>query len=121
YSVRLLSEGFFGQDIAIPSLNVTYNIQAAAGNGAQGRDQTYVLPPLPVRVAMLVPKDAAWPSHQRDGGRRHPLRRGRHAPRVRHRAGAWRVQAAQAGCAEADLAGDGAARLSARARPGEVR
>jgi len=59
YSVRLLSEGFFGQDIAIPSLNVTYNIQAAAGNGAQGRDQTYVLPPLPVRVAMLVPKDAA--------------------------------------------------------------
>jgi hypothetical protein len=59
YSVRLLSEGFFGQDIAIPSLNVTYNIQAAAGNGAQGRDQTYVLPPLPVRVAMLVPKDAS--------------------------------------------------------------
>ena len=59
YSVRLLSEGFFGQDIAIPSLKVTYNIQAAAGNGAQGRDQTYVLPALPVRVAMLVPKEAS--------------------------------------------------------------
>lgn len=59
YSVRLLSEGFFGQDIVVPSLNVTYNIRAAAGNGAQGRDQTYVLPALPVRVAMLVPKDAS--------------------------------------------------------------
>jgi len=40
YSVRLLSEGFFGQDIAIPSLNVTYNIQAAAGNGVSRNTRT---------------------------------------------------------------------------------
>ena len=59
YRVRLLSEGFFGQDVNIPSLNVTYNIQAAAGGGAQGRDQTYVLPALPMRVASLVPRDAS--------------------------------------------------------------
>jgi hypothetical protein len=57
YKVRLLSEGFFGQDVNIPPLNVTYNIQASGGS--QGRDQTYVLPALPVRVASLVPKDAS--------------------------------------------------------------
>jgi hypothetical protein len=58
YGVRLLSEGFFGQDVSIPALRVTYNIQAAAGAG-QGRDQTYVLPALPMRIASLVPQDAA--------------------------------------------------------------
>ena len=58
YQVRLLSEGFFGQDLTIPALPVTYNIKAASGGGAQGRDQTYNLPPLPMRVISLVPKDA---------------------------------------------------------------
>lgn len=58
YQVRLLSEGFFGQDVNVPSVNVTYNIQAGSA-GVQGRDQTYVLPPLPVRVASLVPRDAS--------------------------------------------------------------
>ena len=59
YRVRLLSEGFFGQDVTIPELPVTYTIQAAAGGGAQGRDQIYRLPALPLRVASLVPRDAA--------------------------------------------------------------
>jgi hypothetical protein len=59
YEVRLLSEGFFGQDVTLPSVPVTYNIQAAAGDGAQGRDLTYVLPALPMRVASLVPRGAA--------------------------------------------------------------
>lgn len=59
YRVRLLSEGFFGQDVNIPALRVTYNIQSAAGAGGQGRDQTYVLPALPMRIASLVPRDAA--------------------------------------------------------------
>lgn len=65
YDVRLLSEGFFGQDVTIPTLPVTYNIQAASGGGAQGRDQTYALPALPMRVASLVPRSAA---DIRDGG-----------------------------------------------------
>ncbi len=42
YSVRLLSDGFFGQDVMIPGVTVTYNLQNAGGT--QGRDQTYVLP-----------------------------------------------------------------------------
>jgi len=57
YVLRLLSDGFFGQDVAIPSLMVTYNL-TSAGTGQQGRDQTYVLPALPVRVLSLVPKGA---------------------------------------------------------------
>ena len=55
YTMRLLSEGFFGQDVNIPSLTVTYNLQSAGG-GTEGRDQTYLLPPLPLRVLSLVPR-----------------------------------------------------------------
>src|SRR5688500_6048741 len=55
YTMRLLSEGFFGQDVNIPSLTVTYNLQAA-GVGSEGRDQTYMLPALPMRVLSLVPR-----------------------------------------------------------------
>jgi hypothetical protein len=58
YAVRVLNDGFFGQDITIPALNVTYNIQAPGG-GTQGRDQTYVLPALPMRVLSIVPKAAS--------------------------------------------------------------
>jgi hypothetical protein len=58
YDVRLLSEGFFGQDVTIPSVTVTYNVQAPGG-GAQGRDLGYVLPPLPMRILSLVPRTAA--------------------------------------------------------------
>ena len=57
YSVRLLSDGFFGQDVMIPALTVTYNLQTAGGT--QGRDQTYVLPALPMRILSLVPKSAS--------------------------------------------------------------
>ena len=59
YQVRLLGEGFFGQEVTLPPVNVTYNIQAASGDGAQGRDQSYALPALPLRVASLVPRGAS--------------------------------------------------------------
>jgi hypothetical protein len=54
YAVRLLSDGFFGQDVTIPALTVTYNLQER-GSGSQGRDQQYILPPLPMRILSLVP------------------------------------------------------------------
>jgi hypothetical protein len=57
YDVRLLSDGFFGQDVTIPALTVTYNLQER-GSGSQGRDQQYILPPLPMRILSLVPKSA---------------------------------------------------------------
>jgi hypothetical protein len=59
YQVRLLSEGFFGKEVPLPALRVTYNVQASAGGGAEGRDLTYQLPPIPMRVASLVPSSAA--------------------------------------------------------------
>ena len=55
--MRLLSDGFFGQDVTIPALTVTYNLQER-GSGSQGRDQTYILPALPMRILSLVPKSA---------------------------------------------------------------
>jgi len=57
YAVRLLSDGFFGQDVMIPALTVTYNLQTAGGT--QGRDQTYVLPALPMRILSLVPRSVS--------------------------------------------------------------
>jgi hypothetical protein len=58
YQVRLLSEGFFGKDVMLPALRVTYNVQTTSGGGAEGRDLTYQLPPLPMRIASLVPAGA---------------------------------------------------------------
>jgi hypothetical protein len=57
YSIRLLSDGFFGQDLMIPGVTVTYNLQTAGGT--DGRDQTYMLPSLPMRILSLVPKSAS--------------------------------------------------------------
>jgi hypothetical protein len=60
YAMRLLTEGFFGQDVNIPALTVTYNLQSAGGAGnTEGRDQTYVLPSLPMRVLSIVPRSAS--------------------------------------------------------------
>ena len=58
YTLRLLGEGYFGQDVDIPSLNVTYNIQSPGGGETQGRDQLYALPAVPMRIMSLAPTKA---------------------------------------------------------------
>lgn len=58
YVARLMSDGFFGQDVMIPRLTVTYRLQTPGGT-VQGRDLGYVLPALPIRVLSLVPRGAA--------------------------------------------------------------
>jgi hypothetical protein len=58
YVLRVLSDGFFGQDVNIPALTVTYNLKAAGGE-SEGRDQSYILPALPMRVLSIVPRGAA--------------------------------------------------------------
>lgn len=57
YDVRLMNDGFFGQDVNLPALTVTYNVQAPGGR-TQGRDQSYVLPALPMRILSVVPRAA---------------------------------------------------------------
>jgi hypothetical protein len=57
YLVRLLNDGYFGQDVNLPAVSVTYNLKSA-GADSTGREQTYVLPALPMRILSLVPKAA---------------------------------------------------------------
>lgn len=58
YDIRLLNDGFFGKDVNIPALTVTYNLRST-DDETQGRDLSYVLPALPVRILSLVPANAA--------------------------------------------------------------
>ena len=64
YTLRLIEDNFFRLDVDIPALNLTYNVQMTAGATAgaaaqQGRDHTYTLPALPIRINSLVPRNAA--------------------------------------------------------------
>jgi hypothetical protein len=59
YTMRLLGDEFFGQDVNVPPLKVTYNIQSVQGGGTEGRDQIHLLPPMPIRVLSLVPRGAS--------------------------------------------------------------
>jgi hypothetical protein len=60
YKLRLIAENLFGKDVALPETRLSYHIQSHVGQAAaiQGRDQSYVLPPLSVRVLSMVPADA---------------------------------------------------------------
>jgi hypothetical protein len=58
YVVRMLNDGFFGQDVNIPALTVTYNLKVE-GAESEGRDQSYILPALPMKVMSVVPRAAA--------------------------------------------------------------
>lgn len=57
YRLRLMAEDTFGGDVPLPPLEVSYRIesQVAGGETAQGRDQSYVLPPTSVRLISIVP------------------------------------------------------------------
>lgn len=58
YTLRLLAGEFFGRDVEIPTLALTYRVQSTGGDSEQRRDQLYLLPALPVRVLSLVPVTA---------------------------------------------------------------
>jgi hypothetical protein len=58
YTVRLLKEGLFGQDVDIPSMRVSYATEAASTGEAVGPPRSIVLPALPVRVLSIVPRAA---------------------------------------------------------------
>lgn len=60
YTVKLMGEGFFGRDVPLPPLEIRYHIDLVTNKDAvtPGKERTYVLPPLPMRIQSLVPKAA---------------------------------------------------------------
>ena len=61
YSMRVLGEEFFGREITLPRLQISYRVQNSLQGGAalQGREAQYSLVPVPIRVLSLVPAGAA--------------------------------------------------------------
>jgi hypothetical protein len=60
YRARLVAENQFGKDVSLPETKLSYHIESSVGQktSLQGRDQSYILPPLSLRVLSLVPADA---------------------------------------------------------------
>ena len=60
YDTRYFGE-FFGTEVPIPALDITYRVQSRleSGETIEGREQRYVMPPLPLRVVSLLPDGAA--------------------------------------------------------------
>jgi hypothetical protein len=58
YRVTLLGEGFFGKDVPLPPLDIRYHIDLVTNKDivAPGKERTYALPPLPMRIQSLVPR-----------------------------------------------------------------
>jgi hypothetical protein len=75
YRLRLIAENLFGKDVLLPETKLSYRVQSrlaqrqSSGRGRDesiaGRDQTYVLPPVSLKLMSLVPADA---SDIRDAG-----------------------------------------------------
>ncbi len=60
YQLRLLNDTAFGQDVRLAGLAIGYRMDTSTGDGttSQGRDQSYGLPALSIRVVSLVAGDA---------------------------------------------------------------
>ena len=60
YQLRIISRDAIGHDVNVPSLTISYRVHSRVGAAAklEGRDLSYVLPAMPVKVLSLVPADA---------------------------------------------------------------
>lgn len=60
YELRLISADAIGYDVNVPALSIPYRVHSRVGAAAalEGRDLTYLMPALPIKVLSLVPKDA---------------------------------------------------------------
>ena len=74
YQLRIISRDAIGRDVNIPALPISYRIHSRVGAAAtlEGRDLSYVMPMMPIKVLSLVPADAVGHS-RRVGGQ--PRRR----------------------------------------------
>ena len=61
YHLRIIGPDAIGSDVNIPPLTISYRIHSQVGAAAtlQGRDLSYLLPMMPIKVLSLVPADAA--------------------------------------------------------------
>jgi hypothetical protein len=61
YSMRVLGEEFFGKEVTLPRLQISYRVQNSlqGGSALQGRETQYSLVPVPIRVLSLVPAGTA--------------------------------------------------------------
>ncbi len=60
YQLRVVAENVFAAELALPPLEITYRVESrvARRDSVAGRDLTYALPPLTMRVLSLVPDTA---------------------------------------------------------------
>ena len=61
YQLRIIGPDAIGSDVNIPPLSISYRIHSRVGAAAtlEGRDLSYLLPMLPIKVLSMVPNDAA--------------------------------------------------------------
>jgi hypothetical protein len=61
YQLRIIGRDAIGRDINVPPVTISYRVHSRVGAAAklEGRDLSYVLPALPIRVLSLVPADAS--------------------------------------------------------------
>lgn len=61
YQLRIIGPDAIGHDVNIPPLSISYRIQSRVGAAAslEGRDLSYLLPMMPIKVLSLVPADAS--------------------------------------------------------------
>ncbi len=61
YQLRLISPDPIGHDVNVPALSIPYRVHSRVGaaTALEGRDLTYLMPALPIKVLSLVPADAA--------------------------------------------------------------
>lgn len=61
YQLRIISPDAIGHDVNIPPVSISYRIHSKVGAAAtlEGRDLSYLLPMMPIKVLSLVPADAS--------------------------------------------------------------
>lgn len=61
YQLRLISPDAIGRDVNVPALTIPYRVHSRVGAAAalEGRDLSYLMPALPIRVLSMVPAAAA--------------------------------------------------------------
>ena len=61
YQLRIISPDAIGRDVNVPPLTISYRVHSRVGAAAtlEGRDLSYLMPTMPIKVLSLVPADAA--------------------------------------------------------------